>query len=272
MEHAHRDDAAATYAEQGFYIVPEEVVPRDAIVRALPHCAAVNAGLYSTGVSPWRRWNVGSAEQVQKIDQAHLSDDAILELVTHPAIGQWVARVTGARWVQLWATQLITKPPGGGAQGHIGWHDDDQNWAFLDGEALTVWLALCPVASRAGPVRFLPGSHHWPRDEVDRGDAYDQDLDEQRARIVAAVDPARVVPEVEAVLPLGGLSIHGRYTMHCSGANHSRHPRLGIAINVRTERSAPAPGVEDHGYCSHLDDPRICPVLFDADSTGSPPS
>lgn len=265
---AHRGDAAAEYDAQGFVLVDEPVVDPSLVLRAIPSCAAVTAGIHATGVAPWRRWNVGSPERVQKVDQAHLADDGIFALVTHPAIGAWVARVTGARRVQLWATQLITKPPGGGALGHVGWHDDDQNWAFLEGEALTVWLALGHVGPDAGPVRFLPGSHRWPR-QGERGDAYDQDLDGQRARLVGAVAPERVVPEVDAVLPMGGLSLHDRYTLHCSGANRSPSSRLGIAINVRTERSAPVPGVDDHGYCSHLDDPRICPVLFEAEPDGS---
>jgi hypothetical protein len=261
IDHA---DAAACYRERGFFIAPEAVIPRELIARVLPHCDAVAAGVYPTGVPPWRRWNVGSPVKVQKIDQAHLADDVIFALVTHPAIGAWAARVTGARRIQLWATQLITKPPGGGAQGNIGWHDDDQNWAFWRGEVLTLWLALSDVGADAGPMRFLPGSHRFPRDG-DRGDAYCQDLQSQRASILRGLPEAEIEPEVEALMPAGGLSIHGRYTLHCSGENRSPLPRRSIAINVRTENSAPVAGVEDYGFCSFLHVPRFCPILYAAE-------
>jgi ectoine hydroxylase-related dioxygenase (phytanoyl-CoA dioxygenase family) len=260
-------DPAESYRERGFFIVPEVVVPHALIARVLPRCDAVAAGQYETGVPPWRRWNVGSDVKVQKIDQAHLADDAIFALVTHPAIGAWAARVTGARRVQLWATQLLTKPPGGGSEGHVGWHDDDQNWQFWRGEALTVWLALSDVGPDSGPLRFLPGSHRFPPGG-DRGDAYCQDLDRQQQAILQGVAREAIEPEVDVLLPMGGLSVHHRLTLHCSGANRSAEPRRSIAINVRTERAEPAPGVEDYGFCSFLDHPRACPILYDTTTSG----
>ena len=39
------------------------------------------------------------------------------------AIGEEIARATGAEWVQVWWTQLLGKPPSNGRMGtNIGYH------------------------------------------------------------------------------------------------------------------------------------------------------
>jgi hypothetical protein len=243
------------YLRQGFYLHPEPAVPPALVRRALDRIPALVGGEHDRGVEPWRRWNVGDPLKIQKIDQVHLCDAAFHALASEPLIGEWVARVTGADSVQVWATQLFLKPPGGGALGAVGWHTDRENWRFWEGEVLTVWLALADVGAEAGPLLYVEGSHRWPDDEK-QGDAYRQTLDPRAGR------PHREVP---VLLRAGGIALHSADTVHGSGANQTNAPRVGLGINVRTERSRVRAGEPHFGYAAHLDDESMCPVIYRQD-------
>ena len=60
--------------------------------------------------------------------------------MSHPDLGRWAARVTGASMVQVWWTQLLYKPPQpaeGEAELNIGWHQDRHYWrAWEEGSEL----------------------------------------------------------------------------------------------------------------------------------------
>jgi ectoine hydroxylase-related dioxygenase (phytanoyl-CoA dioxygenase family) len=248
------------YLDRGFYLHPEPVVPMALVQRARGRIPALIDEEYDTGLPPWRRWNVGDPRSIQKIDQIHLCDTAFHVLASQPLIGEWVARVTGADLVQLWATQLFLKPPGGGELGAIGWHTDRENWRFWEGEVLTVWLALADVGPDSGPLLYVDGSHLWP-DAEKEGDAYTQTLGDLADRLQRRL-PGREWREVPVLLRAGGLALHSADTVHGSGANDADAPRIGLAINVRTDQSRLREGVPDFGYSSHLENPFTCPIMY----------
>ena len=116
-------DARDRYLRDGFYLSPP-IIPADLIERVTASMDEVMNGTYETGVPPRRSWNPGDdPKRIRKIDQAHLSDRTIYELATHPAIGRWAAALLGAKRVQLWASQMLYKPPvssDGGSDGQRG--------------------------------------------------------------------------------------------------------------------------------------------------------
>jgi len=150
------------YEEEGYCISPPLIHPTT-LDRARAAVAAVMAGEYETDVSPiYRNWNPGDAPRsLVKIDLPHLCNRDIQQLVTDPKIGAWAAGVLGAKFVQLWACELIYKFPEAQLEpqryGVIGWHQDDHFWAHWAGDVFTLWLAL--LDSYACPVLFgLPSA------------------------------------------------------------------------------------------------------------------
>src|SRR4029079_11699315 len=142
------------YERDGFVVAPQLVGP-DLVDEAVARMDAVIAGAYETGVAPhWRRWDPGDDElRLRKLDQPQLCDRTLQRLVADPAIGRAAAEVTGADWIQVWAVQLLYKPPGGGCSGNVGWHQDQQYWLRWwtpDSELLTCWLALSDVTEESG--------------------------------------------------------------------------------------------------------------------------
>lgn len=291
-------DAGDRYRRDGFYLAPP-IIPSDLIARVTESMDRVMAGEYETGEPPRRSWNPGDdPKRIRKIDQAHLSDRTIYELASHPEIGRWASALLGAERVQLWASQMLYKPPagqggtggsgGGGGQGgsdgsrgsggpgdgggqggssgssvvvtgNVGWHQDKQYWKFLDGELFTAWVAVSDVTEESGPMRFLRGSHRWGL--LDSGDFFGHDHEAQRKGI--PVPEGEAWDEVEAVLPPGAVSYHDRHTYHASGPNVSNAPRRSFAFHLRTEHARPVEGRDDY-YVQHLDDPAYCPVLYEA--------
>lgn len=256
--------AAEQFRRDGFCITPP-IISADLIQRVIARMDAVIAGEYETGVPPhWRTWNPGDDEnKLRKIDQSHLSDRTILELISHPAIGQWAAAITGAKFIQAWATQLLLKPPGGSESGNVGWHQDRQYWQRWweeESEVFTAWVAISDVTADSGPMRFVRGSHRWGF--LGKGDFFGTDHEAQRKEM--PIPEGETWEEVPAILPPGAVSFHHRLTLHGSGPNRSSAPRRSFAIHLRTERSWPVPGSTEY-YVSHLDDPLFAPVIYRAE-------
>ena len=252
------------FKRDGFFVTPEPIIQADLIERAVTHMDAVMRCEYETGVPPTgRKWNPGDDERViRKIDQPHIADRTIMELFTCPSIGQWAARLTGAKMIQLWASQLLYKPPGGQDLGNVGWHQDKQYWTYWqECEVFTAWVALNDVTEENGAMRFVRGSHTWGG-VIEGGDFYGSDHEAQREAIT--VPSGKVWDEVPAVLPAGGVSFHHRHTFHGSGPNLASWPRRSFALHLRTENSASIAGIEKDAYTMKLDDATICPILYQA--------
>tara|TARA_B100000809_G_scaffold237042_1_gene256522 strand:+ start:674 stop:1480 length:807 start_codon:yes stop_codon:yes gene_type:complete len=262
---AERLAAARTqFEDDGFYLHQEPLVPDDLIRRATEGMDAVRSGDYDTGEPPRGGWQPGDDPQkLCKIEMPQIANRAILELVSHPAIGELAAAISGAQMVQVWWVQLLGKPPAdpeGAIPTNIGWHQDRQYWTqWKEGsELFTAWVALSDVTAESGPMRFVRGSNRWGF--MDQSDFYAQDHEEQRETI--AVPDGETWEEVAAIVPPGGASFHHNLTYHGSGPNVSTRMRRSFAIHLRTENSAAAEGVGNEGLTEALDEPAYCPVVY----------
>ncbi len=262
----NRTSAVNSYQNDGFYIVSSPVVQGELIEKASSRMDAVMAGEYETGTAPMDGWKSDDPSALRKIDQAHLSDNTIFSLISHPSIGEWAAAITGADMIQLFALQLLYKPPNHGVGGHVGWHQDWQYWnTWWEGgsEVFTAWLAVSDVTTEAGPMHFARGSHKWGFLNEGNFWASEQTDTWNRERAGVHAPQGVVWEEVPAILPPGGVSFHNCLTYHGSGSNVSDRPRRAFALHLRTEKSRPL-STENNPYLQHLNNPRICPVLYQA--------
>ena len=248
------------YERDGYCVAAEQIAPDAILQGALEGMVAVRDGVFDMGMPPTEHPGYDPGV-LCKINNPHRSDKGLYGLVTCPEVGQQVAEATGARRVQVWASQLLIKPAGSQAAGHVGWHQDRQYWQmWQEAEGLfTAWIALGDVAEASGPMRFVRGSHHWGF--LDQGNFFDKDQEKQREGI--EVPAGEAWEEVSALMPTGGLSVHHCLTYHGSGPNVSAVPRWSIAVHLRDERAVPVPGDESY-YTAHLDDSQICPVMYEA--------
>jgi len=257
--------AQAQYDTEGFYICPEPVIPKAVVQRAVAGMDAIRAGEYDTGLPPQPSpWNPGDdPHQLCKIEMPQIASRAVMALVSHPALGEAAAAVTGAEMVQVWWVQLLYKPPSRPNQANsatnVGWHQDRQYWQIWEegSELFTAWVALSDVTADSGPMKFVRGSHRWGL--TGQGDFFEQDYEAQRGEI--EIPAGQRWEEVTAILPPGGVSFHHNLTYHASGPNLSAGPRRSFAIHMRTEKSSPKDGVRK-GLTAFIDDPTYCPVIY----------
>jgi ectoine hydroxylase-related dioxygenase (phytanoyl-CoA dioxygenase family) len=264
MSERNADDLRSQFSRDGF-TTQESLVPADLLERVTEHMDAVTAGDYETGRTPnHHRIKPDDATEIIKIDNAHLSDHTLMELVSYPALGAFAATVMDAAMVQVWAVQLLIKPPGGTPSGHVGWHQDFQYWHSKwepDSEVFTLWVAINDVTADMGPMCMLRGSNQWGFHK-DIGDFFDSDIEKHLEQIRGL--GAGPIDEVPILLNAGGASLHARLTYHGSAANTSTQPRRSFAIHLRTERSRVLPGAEDSEYVRDLGDLERCPIIYSA--------
>jgi ectoine hydroxylase-related dioxygenase (phytanoyl-CoA dioxygenase family) len=252
---AERADALRTEYRRNGVCAVAALISDDFLDRASQGMDDVVAGVYRSGREPlYRQSEVGeTAGRLLKVAQPHYASPEIAELVRHPAIGELVATVLGASMVQVWAVDMLTKPPQSGESAKVGWHRDIKYMRYWEGELVTAWVGLGDTTVRDGAVRYLLGTH--ADDSDDDGDFFDTDGVSDSPR--AADGRAEWYGEIKR----GGVILHHPRILHASGANRSDSYRRALAIRMRTESSRPRPG-HQHALLDHLDDDELAPVIY----------
>lgn len=257
------DGAKGRYKADGFWLSPEPIIPADVVTRAVEGMDAIRRGESETGRSTCGgTWRPGDdPNKLCKIEQPQFASRAVMELVSHPALGRAAAVITGASMVQAWWVQLLYKPstvPDDDSNTSIGLHQDRHYWGEWEegSELFTAWVALSDVREDCGPMKFVRGSHQWGH--LEGLNFFEQDVDAQREFLQKS---GQEWEEVTALLPPGGASFHHNLTIHGSGLNYSGHPRRSFAIHLRTQNSRPVGGKRE-GLTSYIDNTELCPVIY----------
>ena len=267
-EETFAKEAAERFERDGFCLA-QPVFSPDQIDRTVAGMDAVMRGEYDTGRKPFDcYWNPDDAKtKLRKIDQPHFANRAIYEAITDAAFARTIAAIIGARMLQVWAVQLLYKPPGGDAKSSVGWHQDYFYWKTTwkpESNVFTAWLALSDVREECGPMHFAVGSHRWGL--LNAGDFFAPADSSQQKNL--PVPPGEKWIEASGAIPAGAFSLHHRFTFHGSQPNVSNIPRYSLAIHMRTEKSVAIPRetTEDsYDYAGHLDNPDNSPIIYRAD-------
>jgi ectoine hydroxylase-related dioxygenase (phytanoyl-CoA dioxygenase family) len=146
-----------------------------------------------------------------------------LEAARHPPVLDMLEQTLGPDII-LWITRILCKPPRNGRE--VPWHQDGEYWLMRPLATCSVWIAIDPVSTANGCMRFIPGSHK--RQELYRHHATDREnlvlnleLDQDQFDESTAVN---------LELEPGQMSLHDVRLIHGSLANTSGQRRAALIM------------------------------------------
>lgn len=137
-----------------------------------------------------------------------------------PVLGELARDALGVPALRLWFDQAMVKAPGAGP---TPFHQDN-TYAPVDlepGGVVTIWSPLIDVTAEMGCLRYVPGSHRWPR----LPPVPLTGPDDIRSLLA---DPACLERAVPAEVPEGGVVMHHGDIIHGAGPNTTDRPRPAV--------------------------------------------
>jgi hypothetical protein len=175
---------------------------------------------------------------------AWMIDEAIHDLVFHPAITVKLTQLLKTPRVRFWHDQVFYKPARTGS--NVAWHQDYSYWQrSTPAQHITVWIGLDDSREDNGCLRAVPGSHKWPLLDATSLTGEMAGLEKQLTK--EQRDNFKPVPLEQ---PCGSCSFHHDHTVHGSFANRSERPRRAIVLNYMADGtiSGAADGVMMPGF------------------------
>ena len=215
MKQMLADDELQHYQDQG-YVIPRYRLPRDLLERLRAGVDQVLATYTDVAQE-----DLANPHMIPPTDGPRVNP--FMEAARHPAILDMVEQVLGPDLV-LWITRILCKPAGKGRE--VPWHQDGEYWPMRPLATCSAWIAIDPVSTRNGCMRFIPGSHkrqelyrhhQTNRENLVLNLELDQDqFDESKA--------------VNVELEAGQISLHDVRMIHGSLANTSGERRAALIM------------------------------------------
>ena len=183
---------------------------------------------------------IASGGDSYSISTAHMKHAGVYDILTNPALVDYVADLLGDD-VIAWGAHFFCKMPGDGKA--VAWHQDASYWPLSPSKAVTVWLAIDDADLENGCMKFIAGSHHSGHL------TYRESSPEDHSVLGQTVEnPEQFGSIVVDDLKAGQASLHNDLLLHGSDANNSSRRRCGLtlryaAAEVRAQMGWNAKGV-----------------------------
>jgi ectoine hydroxylase-related dioxygenase (phytanoyl-CoA dioxygenase family) len=146
-----------------------------------------------------------------------------METARHAPLLDMLEQLIGPDLI-LWITRILCKPAVKGRE--VPWHQDGEYWLMRPLATCSAWMAIDPVTTGNGCMRFIPGSHRrdqlyrhhqTTRDNVVLNLELDQDQFDERDAVNVELEP-------------GQISLHDVRLIHGSLANTSGQRRAALIL------------------------------------------
>jgi ectoine hydroxylase-related dioxygenase (phytanoyl-CoA dioxygenase family) len=207
-----------------------------------------------------------STSKTQKVDGFCLwmRSEGFRVLACNSQLPELASRFLESSKVNLFCDHLFIKEPQR-PDYLTPWHNDQPYWCVTGTQVVTFWLALDPVTTDSGGLRFVKGSHRWNFDSLS-GESFEP---------TPGIDGN---PQLHCFsqydLAAGDMTVHQGLTVHGAGGNVTGKRRRGYVIrytgdDVRYEprRAFVVPGSEGLLRGQPLDSAAF-PVVFSTAGIG----
>jgi ectoine hydroxylase-related dioxygenase (phytanoyl-CoA dioxygenase family) len=155
----------------------------------------------------------------------HEQDVELASFVHSATVGNLVQGVAGEGLCFLFSSTLEKQP----FAGPLRAHHDLRQMPFDTETMVTAWIALDDVDARNGCLYYFPGTQRMGvRRAKDSAKSSFKDSSIDYLRFYSEFDE---VEPVFAEVPRGTVLFHNGMTIHGSGANLSRRPRMALALS-----------------------------------------
>jgi ectoine hydroxylase-related dioxygenase (phytanoyl-CoA dioxygenase family) len=124
----------------------------------------------------------------------------------------------------LWITRILCKPAAIGRE--VPWHQDGEYWPMRPLATCSAWVAVDPVSTANGCMRFIPGSHL--RQELYRH--HKAERENLVLNLELDQDQFNEADAVNVELEPGQISLHDVRLIHGSLANTSGQRRAALIM------------------------------------------
>jgi ectoine hydroxylase-related dioxygenase (phytanoyl-CoA dioxygenase family) len=146
-----------------------------------------------------------------------------LEAARHPQLLDMLEQLVGPDLI-LWITRILCKPAAIGRE--VPWHQDGEYWLMRPLATCSAWIAIDPVSTANGCMRFIPGSHQ--RQELYRH--HQANRDNLVLNLELDQDQFDEADAVNVELEPGQISLHDVRLIHGSLANTSGQRRAALIM------------------------------------------
>ncbi|TDU84001.1 ectoine hydroxylase-related dioxygenase (phytanoyl-CoA dioxygenase family) [Kribbella voronezhensis] len=263
----------AWFAKHGWWVSPRVLTDPelDALAYGVDRFYARDLDVQLPAVPPGDSDPGQPDSQTLQNDYVSLQVDEIRNFVMSPMLGS-IAGILGSHTgLRLFHDQLISKAPGPAL---VGWHTDRSYWLTCSSQdMLTIWVPLQDVDESNGGLQVVDSSHAL-------------DLDHNTLRGFHATSAERQITSWPSFsvrtlrVRRGQVSVHHARTVHGSGPNTTRLPRVALAIHLQPEQNhyvpppAGAPTLHFNDVLCRRDgvghpdyhDPYVCPIVWPQES------
>ncbi len=141
----------------------------------------------------------------------------------HPALLDMIEQLVGPDLI-LWITRILCKPAVKGRE--VPWHQDGEYWPMRPLATCSAWVAIDPVSTLNGCMRFIPGSHR--KQELYRHHVTNRD--NLVLNLELDQDQFNEADAVNVELEPGQVSLHDVRLIHGSLANNSGQRRGALIM------------------------------------------
>jgi hypothetical protein len=205
----------AQYRERG-YVIPNYRLPQPLLERLRSGLESVLASY--TDVAQEDLANPHMIPPVQGPDV-----NPFMQAARHPPLLDMLEQIVGPDLI-LWITRILCKPAVKGRE--VPWHQDGEYWLMRPLATCSVWIAIDPVSTANGCMRFIPGSHL--RQELYRH--HQANRDNLVLNLELDQDQFDESDAVNVELEPGQISLHDVRLIHGSLANDSGQRRAALIM------------------------------------------
>src|SRR6478609_2403396 len=205
----------AQYAERG-YVIPNYRLP-------LPLLERLQSGLDNVLANYTDVAQEDLANPHMMPPTRGIALNPFMEAARHPPLLDMLEQLIGPDLI-LWITRILCKPAVNGRE--VPWHQDGEYWLMRPLATCSAWIAIDPVSTANGCMRFIPGSHlrqelyrhhQANRDNLVLNMELDQDQFDESDAVNVELEP-------------GQISLHDVRLIHGSLANTSGQRRAALIM------------------------------------------